>query len=450
MSADVILTKDKRIDYRLANAFPFKFFFNEKKVVFGGESKTHGEIASASDFKDYNYIEGRLWLDEKIISFWVYDFSDIQMNARPNDYKKGFWNDNQLSFKESLEIIQDSFNSNFAYEPINLFNWNIDIPIENVNDNDNRKVFNDNTYTYYSIRFKVISVKEFMKDMKVDNSGLAAAKQIHLMNAEEKEEYYKKHGKPKGFGSDKQWKNLKGVKSLTSDYNMTVAQKNFHYKKESMKYLKYFETCDEIFTEQGAMLYDEKDDEYYDIFPFVIKNKKVFVGDIATTHGDIYQKYGLNNINTIEGRVYENVKVISFWNLGNNKYDFKNNMDFFTFLGKELGYNFLDGEWRLDLEINSRELKKYEYYFTYNGYGGLCVLIPITDFCNSDIQLSKENTIAKELHLMNAEQKAKKLKELGYKPKHIKTPQGMSQAEYRNKTTKYKYTESFSNFCKYF
>ena len=43
--------------------------------------------------------------------------------------------------------------------------------------------------TYYSIRFKVISVKEFMKDMKVDNSGLAAAKQIHLMNAEEKEEY---------------------------------------------------------------------------------------------------------------------------------------------------------------------------------------------------------------------------------------------------------------------
>jgi len=51
---------------------------------------------------------------------------------------------------------------------------------------------------------------------------------------------------------------------------------------------------------------------------------------------------------------------------------------------------------------------------------------------------------------MNAEQKAKKLKELGYKPKHIKTPQGMSQAEYRNKTTKYKYTESFSNFCKYF
>ncbi len=32
MSADVILTKDKRIDYTLANAFPFKFFFNEKKV----------------------------------------------------------------------------------------------------------------------------------------------------------------------------------------------------------------------------------------------------------------------------------------------------------------------------------------------------------------------------------------------------------------------------------
>jgi len=51
----------------------------------------------------------------------------------------------------------------------------------------------------------------------------------------------------------------------------------------------------------------------------------------------------------------------------------------------------------------------------------------------------------KMVHNLPPEEKGKVLKKLGYKPKHIKTPKGMSQAQYRNKKTKYRFTENKMN-----
>jgi len=64
-----------------------------------------------------------------------------------------------------------------------------------------------------------------------------------------------------------------------------------------------------------------------------------------------------------------------------------------------------------------------------------------------DYKTSKDPSATEyELHLLNAKDKAKALKDLGYKPKPIKTPKGMTQAQWRNKSTRFRFTESFQNF----
>ena len=71
-------------------------------------------------------------------------------------------------------------------------------------------------------------------------------------------------------------------------------------------------------------------------------------------------------------------------------------------------------------------------------------LIPLDTYDGSE-DAPKEWIAA---HLLNAEEKSKRLKEMGYKQKHIKTPKNMSQVQYRNKVSKYKFTESFDKFEK--
>lgn len=91
---------------------------------------------------------------------------------------------------------------------------------------------------------------------------------------------------------------------------------------------------------------------------------------------------------------------------------------------------FDDGEYWDDFEDNPDD------------YWDETELVPLTEFVGSeDVDM---NNIPP--HLMSPLEKTEYLKKHGYKPKYIKTPQGMTQAEYRDKTTKYKYTESFRIF----
>ncbi len=74
-------------------------------------------------------------------------------------------------------------------------------------------------------------IKDYMNntyDAKTDDKAYNA----HLLNWKEKENYYKNH-KPKGFGSDKKWDKLKGVKSMSSENEMTAAQWEYWHKRES-------------------------------------------------------------------------------------------------------------------------------------------------------------------------------------------------------------------------
>lgn len=101
-------------------------------------------------------------------------------------------------------------------------------------------------------------------------------------------------------------------------------------------------------------------------------------------------------------------------------------------------------EWRI--EIYKPSIKDGEYWDDFESdpvdYADQVEIIPISDFIGSkDVDM---NNIPP--HLMKPEEKKEWFKKHGYELKNMKLPNDMSQAEYRNKTTKYKYTESFNSF----
>lgn len=271
MSADVIYKNSKKISYDSKGSFPFRVYYTINKVNFGDQNKTHGDIPYKYD---EDYIEGRLWIYEKIISFWNYDFNDLTMKL-PNvkhiiDYKK-----NKLNFRETLKLIENDFNkqkhkdyvgNKLDIKKISIDDsWLIDVPLGWI-DGEETKVNVENgfhkledfedqypAYIYYKNRYVLLPLKEFEKRVNINNSEIENAKKIHMMNWKEKEEYYKKNGKPKGFGSDAKWNKVKGVKSLSSDNEMTPTEWEYWHKRENKEYLiksfKLFESPDHPQTE---------------------------------------------------------------------------------------------------------------------------------------------------------------------------------------------------------
>jgi hypothetical protein len=178
-------------------------------------------------------------------------------------------------------------------------------------------------------------------------------------------------------------------------------------------------------------------------YPFGYWKGILYIGPELSCHEDINQYNNLHKFVDREildyaGRLWTDKKIIYFWNYPPKEMmpDFLEEMQ--EIFDKEQIIETINDEWFIEVPIDENTERGY-----YDLLKQKTKLIKIKDFLKSDEEIGKwSEEEMNVIHNLPPEQKAKKLKELGYKPKHIKTPQGMSQAEYRNKITKYKYTES--------
>lgn len=185
------------------------------------------------------------------------------------------------------------------------------------------------------------------------------------------------------------------------------------------------------------------------------------VGNYWSVHNEIgkrrsYFKYA--------GRAWTKNKIISFWEypqkdelmqvLKDIETSFNNNSNKYDEIGSSYENIFddnikIDGNWFIEIPLGGKETEIKRDDENWKKWSTITELIKIKDYLSSNKSVREWSKEEKNvIHNLDAKRKAQKLKELGYNPKQIKTPQGMSQAEYRDKITKYKYTENFDNFNK--
>jgi len=191
-TADYIVIDDKDVSYDVANAYPFLLSTNDE-IVFGDEGGTHGGIMDIKFV--WNSVRGRIWIEQRVISFWVIDADNLS---------------------SLLKKIQDSFNKP-RKNKIDFFDgtWNIDLFRFEM---DKTHMITKQKYNKYKNNFGeyelsdesfrggkkgvLVPLLEYLKDNNQLNIELdEEAYKLHLMNQKDKEEYYKKHKKPKGWGS---------------------------------------------------------------------------------------------------------------------------------------------------------------------------------------------------------------------------------------------------------
>jgi len=219
MSADTIIDikTGEEISYSDEGVFAFHLYYDMDNVDFSIEGDIHGNLYDApnsdADNAYLGYIPGRIWTKQKIIAFWHHNFSDLKVGANFSHHM--FNNDSPLTFKQSLKLIEEKFNSRKKYqsddkeieiEDIHFDKtWLIDVPIghyekddenyENIEDGDVDK--DNNIYYYYNNIYTLVPLDEFI-ETKIDVSGLDQAKEIHLLSPEQKRRALKELGyKPK-------------------------------------------------------------------------------------------------------------------------------------------------------------------------------------------------------------------------------------------------------------
>jgi len=196
--------------------------------------------------------------------------------------------------------------------------------------------------------------------------------------------------------------------------------------KYTYKYLKKFETCDEIGTEKGVIDYD-----HADTYPFVIilDDNEIYFGNMRSMHCEIDVLSGNAYLNSdeIQGRVYINEKVISFWNIDIWSHS---DRELFELIEDKINnditdnIDFFDGEWRIEISLDAEDEDDQEFinilknneYFTIDG---LDFLVPINDYISGVYSeyKPKVNQKAYNIHLLKAGEKNKALKDMGAKPK---------------------------------
>jgi len=177
--------------------------------------------------------------------------------------------------------------------------------------------------------------------------------------------------------------------------------------------------------------------EFEELYDEKIRDK-ILISAPGDNHPDMLRdKYGQNypSIHQMKemeyiGRLWYDSKIISFWDYPETKEKLysiiddinKNNYDLFI----------IDDSWYIEIIKEQEDDRKYAWSNNLNKTD----FVKIKDFHGSK-DFSEEE---RKLHLMNATDKRKALRKLGYKPKH--KSKNMIDAEYNDKSTKYKFTES--------
>jgi len=264
---------------------------------------------------------------------------------------------------------------------------------------------------------------------------------VHIMNAKEKIAYYKKHGKAKGFGSHK----------TSWDSKNPIAWRQAKLRSEKMKHIKsfkLFESPDSITLEDGITTRFYRSEGAR---PFGIIDGIMMVHSESLAHWTAFQLERFNM--KFPGRLFTNEKIITFWEFPTQEEmpgilrDIEN---VYNRIGEDQ-INFYDGIWKIETlfkrgtetitSIGSDEMDWNKNVKDEDGDSVYIKYIPISEYIGSEKRTPAQLAMK---HLEVGKGGAKK--GWGSRKYDDKLPKGMSDAEYRNKKTKYKYTENFSSF----
>lgn len=415
----------KSFEYEDYEARPFFIEANENhtKVVrlyVGKRGTTHGDI-KRGDSIDAMY-PGRIWLENKIISFWVYP--------------------NVILFKDIIKSLEEELN-------IKIFNngWRLEI-LKIENDKILRKEFSPNNGGYYLRDHNISAKPELISIEKYDGSEDVSEEEkiIHLMNWKEKE-FAKQAGKIhfKGFGSDKTaWDQARNIK-----YRQAIYQENHINKFENFQ----------LITEDPDTIYDDdKNKEYYcrsiESRPFFInvnsdhtKVTKIIIGDYGTYHSDIRYDMNYNYKRAYPGRVWLNSKIMSFW-VYPNEILFK---DIIKNLEEKLNIKMFNNGWRIEIIENengkiTKDIKPGDDYYYVSQSSTITNIISLDEYSGSEDVSEKD----KIMHLMNWKEKelAKQFGKIHFKgfgsdktawdqPRNIRYRQAIYQEKFITSFEKY-------------
>ena len=355
-------------------------------IFIGGFGNFHSSIGYNGYRREKAY-PGRLWLDRKVMSFWVYPneglFKDIIQNLEKELNTKIFNNGWRIEVLEleSGKLLKQEFDPNF--EPEDYFFAADDTPGGN--------------YILIPVE-KYIGSEDVPEEIQIQ----------HLMKWQEKE-IAKKVGKIH-FGK---W----GSYKTGWDQPHNIKWRQAIYQESKNNLIK--ESPDKIITNEYELGWSN-----YDARPFMmtVNNNHTEVTElILGPEGWAHLDLSYPDDVAYAGRLWINSKVMSFWVYPNVEL-FKN---FIEKLEKELNTKIFNNGWKIEVietegEIKRRDVKKssFDYFFGTRDvkYSRNYKIIPIEKYVGSE-DVPEEEKIK---HLMSWQEKelSRKLGKLNF-PDHF-------------------------------
>ena len=305
---------------------------------------------------------GRLWLNNKIISFWVYP--------------------NVTLFKSMIESLEEElsikiYNNNWVVEVLKDENEpDFDFKIRQPDDEEedfyfgSRDTSRETRYSYDQVLIpieKYIGSNDYPDEERIE----------HLKKWQDKEKE-KKPGEIKviGFGSDKtaidRPHNIK--------YRQAIHQENNKYIKENPDYV----------NDKGTPYYNSSDTAipfYFDVNEDHTKVEKIYIGEPGEYHGDIKNNGWGSHNKVYPGRLWLDGKIMAFWVYPNETL-FKSMIRAIEY---KLNIKIFNNRWRIEIQkmfgtIKRREFRPDNYSDYYNNDGGYsnAMIVPIEDFAGSE------------------------------------------------------------------
>ena len=243
-----------------ANYMGFRTYDDFKEYIHENEEyydDLYGELEMhIDDICNNSLYDGRYWINKEIITFW---------------YK--------TPSTEKLDLI------------LNEICEKLGVDVSNVRVVVGNHIIPYEEYNYWD---DIDNDKFKPKDSKSDKELRA----IHLMNQQDKNDALKDFRQNRG---EIQGKKL--GKIPMAQYHSLIYQEEKNSNKELLK--EYYSSPDTICINGKVMTYDD-----YNVYPFIVVDGDLFIGDEGTTHNDVGLQYVINYFNFIKKHCQNSKQVI--------------------------------------------------------------------------------------------------------------------------------------------
>ena len=332
-SCDNLLWYRDGLNYDNSDAYPLPFGVDRvsDEIVIGTVARSHMSLEDFSIYDEFNVKQydyfGRLWLKDKIITFWYFSQLGSKYPETNSEVKKIVKKiENFFNNSDKIEQKIRDIPNNLAPKQIWNNGWRIEIKTENIKDDFRHRIkWKDKDKNIY----KLIPLEKFNGSVQTEESEYLQ----HILSPMRK-------------------KRIKGYKQHQMKYKMPDEPEIFA--KRRLKYL-YQEACDEIYVDGKAITHKDN------AIPFIVyygnDEHYIAIGKKNGTHSDITNPDWKKFYREYNGRLFINEKIITFW-------DYPSKDKFFNILKllkkkiKKLNINW--DEWKVELVKN--EIKDEIFY----------------------------------------------------------------------------------------